>query len=72
MSIFMVLEILRNFLFICKVSFYFKEFVYWLFQEFPRGPKYAHRIRNYFISLGICFEYLNVTIYQSITNSCDN
>ena len=71
MSIFMVFEILRIFIFIFKISFYFKEFVYWLFQEFLRGPTHIG-LGIYFISVGICFYFLNVTINQSITNSCDN
>ena len=49
----MVLEILRNFLFICKVSFYFKEFVYFVVREFQRISNHAQRIRNLFYSLGL-------------------
>ena len=48
-----ILKLSRNFLFVCKVSSYFKEFVYFVVREFQRVPSYAQRIRNLIYSLGM-------------------
>ena len=58
-------KLFRNCLFICKVSSYFKEFVYFVVREFQRISNHAQRIRNLFYSLGmnpILMEFTNCLV----------
>ena len=59
------LKLFGNCLFMCKVSSYFKGFVYFVVREFQRVPSYAQRIRNLFYSLGmnpILMEFTNCLV----------
>ena len=52
--------------YICKVSSYFKEFVYFVVREFQRISNHAQRIRNLFYSLGmnpILMQFTNCLVY---------
>ena len=58
-------KLFRNYLFIRKVSSYFKEFVYFVVREFQRISNHAQRIRNLFYSLvmnPILMEFTNYLV----------
>ena len=58
-------KLFRNCLLICKVSSYFKEFVYFVVREFQRISNHAQRISNLFYSLGmnpILMEFTNCLV----------